>query len=208
MTRKWMINEDFFSSIGEEQLYVLGRLYTDGQVIDKPRCRVLRLKAKHDDIENLKQISQVLGSDRPVEQYEKYNELRVFSKRLVDSYKEIEPFILDFVREPIFLRGVFDSDGSIWFTTWKGKYVYPRASINKHKKDLIETLHSTWGGNFYKRIPKGGKKVIYRVMWQSMGDVRRVMTVIYGGGNVEPFPCIKRKYEKWLRALNLFVRVE
>lgn len=137
--RKHNLNENFFEKIdSEHKAYWLGFIYADGCVFKKRRTLTIRLKKDADNIQLLEQLKKDLECDYEIK-YGKQNSwgtitqycvLSIFSKKIIEDLIKLgcynkKSLILIFPSEEIvplefqkdFIRGYFDGDGAISYTT-------------------------------------------------------------------------------------------
>lgn len=124
-SRKYTLNEEFFSEWSATMAYVLGFWYADGYMRHEKSYRVLFYS---NDRDHLAQVANVMKSNSPIKDVEQgvdCGELCLHSKKLFYDLKRLggkrrksTSLILPDV-PPIyfrdFLRGYFDGDGSVHF---------------------------------------------------------------------------------------------
>lgn len=130
-TRKYSLNEAFFSQWSPEMAYVLGFWFADGYMRHEKSYRVVFTST---DFSLLLQIRKVMASSHPI--HKRFSrkgkvpeyDLIVFSKSLYSKLqglggtrrktkKAIFPVIpSDYF--PDFIRGYFDGDGSVFYTNY------------------------------------------------------------------------------------------
>lgn len=122
--RKYRLNKKFFDTWTLQSSYVMGWLYSDGNVTKDLRTFSLHLNKK--DLKIVKHIKKALKSAHPIVLRGKYMEFRVHSKDIVKILcsKGCIPNKTKKIRFPKglskkyinhFVRGYFDGDGSIHF---------------------------------------------------------------------------------------------
>lgn len=138
-SRKYSVNENFFSTRSPEMAYVLGFWYADG---DMKHDKSYRVRFHSLDVDHLKLIRKVFDSDAKIYLTKKLNSqdkcqtLCLHSKKLYYDLKTIggkrnKSRRLTFPKLPDkfykdFFRGYFDGDGSVHYIKYKasknGKY--------------------------------------------------------------------------------------
>ncbi len=118
------VNEDFFSSWTRESAYVLGWLYSDGNVTQD--LRTFRFHISIRDIKIMEKIKSVICSEHKIAKHDKYIRFQVHSRKMVRDLVELgcgprKAHKIDFPKAiprqfiSHFVRGYFDGDGSISF---------------------------------------------------------------------------------------------
>ena len=159
-SRRYTLNEGFFSCWTSEMAYVLGFWFADGYM---RKDRSYRISFSSVDTQVLETINGLLSSDAPIEPYvrkgilEKAHRLTVRSKQLYADLMKIGgqcrksrvlkfPIIPDdFVRD--FIRGYFDGDGSVHYITYRasknGKfYTEMRSNFTSGSRKFLESIRS------------------------------------------------------------------
>lgn len=157
-SRKYTLNEDFFSSWSPSMAYVLGFWYADGNI---QHIRSYRVRFYSNDLDHLITLKSILDSGNPVTQrvrrgiIENCFCLTVHSKKLFKSLVKLgaetnKSTTLVFPLVPYkylrdFIRGYFDGDGSVHTITYKatknGKYYTEiRSNFTCGSKKFLETL--------------------------------------------------------------------
>jgi len=130
-SRKYSLNEDFFSSWSPKMAYVLGFWFADG---DTKHERSYRVNFSSKDLCLLEQIKKVAGSNAKIYRFYSNGELQnshyltLHSKRLYYDLKTLGgrrgnstklkfPTVPDMYL-PDFIRGYFDGDGSVHSITY------------------------------------------------------------------------------------------
>jgi predicted DNA-binding protein YlxM (UPF0122 family) len=181
------INEDFFRHWSNEMAYVLGVIYTDGNInpgskldpFQKTTTRSPRLTITQKEPELLNKVSKLMNCDMKLRHRKRRGNagaLFVFdicSERIYDDLinlglspnksKTIEfPNIpQNFVRH--FIRGCWDGDGSVYISDGRPHAQYISGSL-KFVESLVQQLHNT--GIFNRtpphRVRNGTRRVFLR----------------------------------------------
>ena len=123
--RKHKVNENFFNEINSESAYVLGWMFSDGNV--QSHKATFRIHLNKKDIKIMETIRELLKSEHPF-YFGKINdvELKIHSSKLCKKLIEFgcvprKSWCLEFPTNmpdehlSHFMRGFFDGDGSIMF---------------------------------------------------------------------------------------------
>jgi intein/homing endonuclease len=161
-SRKYNLNESFFSSWSSEMAYVFGFWCADG---DMQHERSYRVSFSSNDFEHLEKIKNCVGSNAKIYRFHRYGVpqncfyLTLHSKKLHLDLKKLggkrnnstslvfpqhipEIYLADFI------RGYFDGDGSVHSITYKasknGKiYTETRSNFTCGSKEFLEDLRDT-----------------------------------------------------------------
>lgn len=199
--RKYRLNEYYFNKWSSNMAYILGFWWTDGNTDGKSRFNISQHK---DRIYILKQILKEIGSDHPIYYYK--NDLCVIdlhSKTLIAGLKQKggisnKSLKIDLPHIPAkylpdFIKGLWDGDGSIWYSNNKKAYL---SSFSSGSLLLIKHLHINLKNNLgvkgriiTKITPKGNKirgvathkTSITYVLNFGVNDTRRIRNFIYSG---------------------------
>jgi hypothetical protein len=131
--RKHTVNENFFDTLTEESAYILGLIFTDGNVAwdTKKGYYTLTITAAEKDKEHLEKIRKIMSSTKPLlyAPSTKSYRLIVNSKKICKKLIEYgvipkKSLIVKFPEIPKeylnhFLRGVIDGDGSVRYSNRK-----------------------------------------------------------------------------------------
>jgi DNA-binding Lrp family transcriptional regulator len=180
------VNVDFFKQIGDDQLYVFGRLLTDGSWRLRKTGGEVRLKSI--DKENLEKIRFVMDSNYKIRKEKTKNGtwihiLDIYSNEIVRDLQVLEKNKEQFISNPHFLRGLIDGDGGIYLH--KNKL---RIDLTSSDIEFLKAIQNYWGGTIYTR----GKCATLE--WNGK-NAERVCEAIYGANM--PFLCIARKFSRW-----------
>lgn len=179
--RQYSINKNFFKTWNSKSTYVLGWMYSDGNVsVDRGNFS-LHLNMKDAGI--LEKIKRALQSNQVIYKYKKSVALKVHSCNLVRDLVELGcfprkskkirfPFKMPKKYESHFVRGYFDGDGSIHFNS---PNVIKISLVGNHK--FITDLRSKIFSNVKIPPPKISTS-------NSIGSVWRIE---YYGNNARKF---------------------
>lgn len=194
------LNEDYFSSIDtEEKAYILGLLFTDGNIsLDNKRQPNIRLSLKLSDVDILLKIKEELNLDCSLIYDKRENKecatLSFRSKKIADDLnnyniipnktyliKHLPKINEKFLSH--FLRGLVDGDGSIY---WNKKIKSWCIDFTNYNKEICEDFHNI----INKLINKTNALSIknygssFHVRWQSKKDSKKIMEVLYKNNNI------------------------
>jgi hypothetical protein len=152
-SRKYSLNENFFSLWNSEMAYVLGFWYADGHM---RHVKSYRIYFSSNDVQILKDIRKAMRSNSPVISSEsKYPTLVVRSKKLYSCLLRLggaprKSTKITFPKVPVkylpdFIRGYFDGDGSVHKITYRAsknnkKYTEIRSNFTCGSKPFLESL--------------------------------------------------------------------
>jgi len=177
------VNEKFFKKFTKDSCYVLGWMYSDGNVSKNERTFSMHLNKK--DIEIVKKIKKLLNSGHNISVRSGYVEFKIHSKRMCKDLISLGcmPKKSQKIRFPKnlpkkyirhFIRGYFDGDGSIFINfpnTIKITIVGNRKFINNLGKIVSEILKI--------KIPKiTYSKCVWRIQFYG-NNARRFCKWIY-----------------------------
>lgn len=222
---KYTVNKHFFDNIhSEEQAYWLGFIVADGCILSES-CETYRLGIllSRKDINHLKKIRDVLGSDAPISERVTYLDktgkeypganLRINNSHLCKSLmelgvlprksmNEIFPELPKHLRKH-FMRGYFDGDGS--FSFWKPEnknYNTCQMTIiggESFLNDYVSQLNLLLG--FKPKVrPQGNAHII--TLNGLEGQI--FMNWLYEDATVY-LDRKKEKFERWLNTLTPFI---
>jgi hypothetical protein len=209
--RKYTINENFFDTLNEYNLYVLGFLYADGYHNEKQKR--IRLGLKESDEEILIKINNMLGSNRPIgtdkSKGEKYiikyldiNNVKI-SNKLIElgccqnkTFKIIFPNFIPNNLLKYFILGYFDGDGGL--TRYKMKDKKTNKIVIKQKLTFRGTYNFCENlKNFLSNeLDVGGsisKEKIPCLAYSGKNHIIKIMDYLYDETKV----FLERKYEKF-----------
>jgi len=150
--RIYLLNENFFDKWASKMAYVLGFWVADGYMRHEKSYRILFNSSDYDLLIN---IRECMGSTHPVCLKKKSRkatlpeyELAIFSKHMYSQLeklggmrrksKSITVPIMSSEYFPDFVRGYFDGDGSVFYTTYRS---------TKNKKMRTELRSNFTSGN-------------------------------------------------------------
>lgn len=198
------VNEDFFKKWTKESGYVLGWLFSDGNVSRDLRTFGFHINKK--DIEILKKIKNVLKSQHKISVYGNYIEFRVHSKKMCKDLVALGcmPKKALKIRFPKkmpkkyashFVGGYFDGDGSIHFNypnVIKISIVGNRKFIDCLGKEIAKMLKIEKPK--IRKLPSG----TWRIGFYG-NNARKFCKWIYKG---RPNLYLDRKYQRFKNHLN------
>lgn len=129
---KYSVDETFFKKINTEyKAYILGWMYSDGNVMDSGKWRI---EIHNKDVEILRQIKDIVRYEGPITYQDDMCSLCVNRKSMQEDLKKLgcvpkKSLILKFPTKEMvpqhllshFMRGMYDGDGCIRLA--KGKYL-------------------------------------------------------------------------------------
>jgi len=208
--RKYKVNEQFFEVWSNDMAYVLGVIASDGCLfIDKEKRKSIRIGININDIDWLKSIRSLIGSNHQI--YERQEDnialLCIGSKKMFDDIIQIgihpkKSLNLKFPQMPEkhkshFVRGYFDGDGYVGkLNDGKGN-IYLRCSISGTKEFLSE-LKQVFSKIYEKEI--GSIRFAHRCYELTYGgnkSIRDFFTWVYMNSN--PNTRLERKYTQLQR---------
>jgi hypothetical protein len=220
---KHKVNENFFSSWSDKMAYVLGVIYTDGNIChtQAPHAKksYLRLSVAQKEPELLEKVLLLMDSNhtikkRIVKEGFKSNEIHYFDiqneilcsgliklgvtpkKSLTVKFPNIpEPFIRHFI------RGCWDGDGSISKASDSNSY---RASFVSGSYDFIFYLVNYLKDKGFDVKPSKTemKNTIYYFKIDGNEQCSRLFHYLYD--DVSPEMYLERKYKKFLESAELY----
>ncbi|UZE93329.1 MAG: hypothetical protein ACKKMV_01290 [Candidatus Nealsonbacteria bacterium] len=155
-SHKHSLKQDFFDKWSPEMAYVLGFWFADGYMRRSGSYKIV-FYAK--DYEMLTKIRNVMGSSHPFYRDKRYESFQftVYSKRLFQKLLELggircKSKTMKFPKVPFqylpdFIRGYFDGDGSVFYTTYihsKNKKLRRelRSNFTSGNKEFLESLQN------------------------------------------------------------------
>jgi intein-encoded DNA endonuclease-like protein len=204
------INEAFFSSWSPEMAYVLGLMMTDG-CISKTKNGSYRISLCLNDGDLLRNVVKTMGSDHTVTEskYQKGMNVFIFGREKIAQdllrlgMKPRKSLNLEFPNIPWeylrdFIRGVFDGDGSVFYT--KKSQISPLrckfySGSGRFILGLKKSLESL--GMPDKRIycEKKNRKNNYYYIRYSHKDSLKLFKIMYEGMKGDMF--LVRKFNKF-----------
>jgi len=159
------INEGFFKSWSNEMAYVLGVIYTDGNLYCDKGRKIYRFVVSQKEPELLNKLLKLMDCNAELQHRKKHGitgEIYLFNVHHLQIYSDLISFGLspnksktidfpnipqEFVRH--FVRGCWDGDGSIYFESGKLRGSYTCGSLNFIER-LVQELYKV---GIYKRKP-------------------------------------------------------
>lgn len=217
MSRKYILNENFFDKIDtEEKAYILGFIYGDGYNSEKKNCIKIRLQISDEEL-LLKFIKILYPNNDKILYYQKKDEI-IKSCELVIESKHMSEVLASYgciqrkskklyypscVPEELtshFIRGVFDADGTVYQGTLK---TGPEKGYKKSYFSIIGYIV------FIKQIQekivkfinliknkliKSHAKDVCSVMYSGDNQTEKILDWIYKDANI----YLERKYKKYI----------
>lgn len=196
--RKYIANDNFFSSWSEDMAYCLGFISADGHIWkDKPYISVNI--TQNDDIV-IKYIRDLISPESKI-RLQKNNvcQLTITSKQIHKDLSDFglhnnKTFDMPLPNVPEvfwgdYLRGYFDGDGSIWKTNFRNGKDYYYANIISGCNNFIKLLHNRLQFGIVSTVRKKYTQIKF-----CQSDCLRFAKIIYKN----PY-CFKleRKYNKF-----------
>jgi hypothetical protein len=207
--RKYTLNTKFFSKFNPTSSYVLGWLYSDGNITKDLRTARLHLQKK--DVTILKKIKCVMNSNQPIYYNANAVELKLHSTLMVKTLRglgcvERKSKKITFPKNipkryhRAFIRGYFDGDGSIMFN--KPNTIKVNFSGNRK---FIEQLNKIINADVCIPIAKliENRKKEHSSVWMIYfyGDnARKLCKWMYQDSNRL---YLNRKHDRYIRHLRL-----
>lgn len=206
--RYFHINEDFFSKWSPEMAYVLGLLMTDG-CLSKEENGSYNIRLCLTDKELLDKVAKAMGSEHTIAESKSRKGLHMFifgrEKMAQDliklGMKPRKSLNLRFPGVPKeylrgFIRGVFDGDGSVYFTPKSPGYPLISKFVSGSKAFIYELEARLRGLGMPKRTiyEQKGKNISYMFKYSHRSSLR-LFKVLYGG--VQKGLYLDRKYSKF-----------
>jgi intein-encoded DNA endonuclease-like protein len=206
---KFTANENFFKEWSHDMSYILGYLFTDGNINWKPEktYRALTLTASEKDKDHLELVRKKLSSSKPLLFSEKTRSYRMIvnnkticqdlmrmgltpRKSLTVKFPKIPKQYL-----PDFIRGVIDGDGTVRWNNRK-RSPYFDISIASGSRDfavgLVENIRKL-GVDGKVRRQRYKLFIVQYCCTRGM----KLAELIYGGANM----FLNRKYQNYKMAL-------
>lgn len=202
-TKKISCNSDAFSLIDSElSAYWLGFLYADGYVSNSRDC--IELALQQSDLKHLTKFNNfVSGTNSPV-LYNTRCRIGIYSKQIKQDLinlgctpnKSLNLTFPEFLSEEYlkhFIRGYFDGDGSLTYTTHKNGIVVPKCSI-AGTKDFCEHLQKYLNTKGIKTsISISVNKNMLYVLYFSVKNSINLIEFLYSESNI----YLDRKYLRY-----------
>lgn len=203
--------------------YVLGFWFADGCMTHD---RAYRITFSSNDREHLEAVGEVVQTNIPLEQYKRHGKLEqnftltLRSKTLYQQLQRLggtrrKSLVMELPNIPNafladFIRGYFDGDGSVYFTTYlrtkdKHKQTDFRCNFTSGSPKFLNSLRDTLRGKlnlFPRKVCVYGNGNQYKLEYAGK-DARRLLEFMYK--DLEKAPYLERKfaiYQKYLQSQN------
>lgn len=193
--KKYTINEKFFDRWSSKMAYILGWIYSDGNIAkNRPRLKIACC-----DEGILFSIREMLGSNHPIYSYLPKNRTRTQYTLVIDSHKiynkllniGLVPAKSKIIHMPKipnkyfaqFVRGIIDGDGSVFLERqyYKNKkYIFLRLTIISASEAFLNVLQN--------RIHK-----LFKVRQKNLSKNRTAFQIKYS--TKEALPILKKIYQ-------------
>jgi hypothetical protein len=151
--KKHTVNENFFKDWSEEMAYILGLIFTDGNIAwdEEKSRRSLTITASEKDKENLERIRNLMNSTKPLLYSKKTKSYRliVVNKKICLDLMNMgviprKSLTLEFPKIPKkvlrhFIRGAIDGDGTVYYLQRK-RSPYFKISFCSGSEKFIKSL--------------------------------------------------------------------
>lgn len=195
ISRIYGIDDDYFKTQSENMAYILGFLAADGNVSKKENSVSIQLHIQ--DIELLKQISNELKNERPIDHYITKNgrdtcklqfwsaeikkDLAIYNIVPNKTFTLQPPLFLkqDFI--PDFLRGYFDGDGSIYNRNKGNGKAVSISGASQKMMDWIRDQFNNYGittPSYYTEILDNGTKMHVLRFWNEQ-SINKIFNLFY-----------------------------
>lgn len=207
--KKHTVNEGFFDELNEINSYLLGLIYTDGNIAWNPKkgYQSLTITASEKDKGHLEGIRKLFQSSKPLLYAAKTKSYRLIvnskknCQRLmklgVTPRKSLTVKFPEFINEeqlPHFLRGVIDGDGSVYYCKRK-RSPYFAIKIASGSADFITGLRKAIKDNvgIDANIKKRAGTNVY-LMEYTCTRGKKLAEYIYNDSMI----CLDRKYKVYI----------
>ena len=202
-SRKYKLDESFFSKENEIMAYVLGFIAADGS-ISKDSNRI-KIGLSTNDKEQLEMLKMLMHMDYPIKDYVSQDNYQISEltwtceqhKKDLAKYGVVPkktynfrfPVNLNKKYWPDFIRGYFDGDGCI-------TGIKPEWKICSYKREILDFINNYFEEfgiskvNIYKRK----NQELYDIRYQSKESLIKIYKILYYNPNI---PCLKRKKIKF-----------
>lgn len=221
LSRVYTIDDNFFKTQSHDMAYLLGFLAADGNISLKENAIFIEVHEQDKDL--LEDFRKITNNSRPLSFYNHHHEdckdtpavkfatwSREWKKDL--AVYNIVPQKTFILQPPTFLnreyyssyiKGFFDSDGSIYFNESKDSYCVQISAASKYIIDWIRGVLSNQygiiGGFHIGRAPKGTP--MYTLTYGSQTAIQDFYKIWYLDKSSSI--CLKRKKEKFEKAITL-----
>jgi predicted DNA-binding protein YlxM (UPF0122 family) len=217
------INEGFFKSWSKEMAYVLGVIYTDGNLFHDKKRKTYRIIVSQKEPELLNKLLKLMDCDArlrykkkrgiagalhffDIQQKKVYSDLIDLglsaAKSKTMEFPNIPP---EFVRH--FIRGCWDGDGSIFVSGGKLGASYVCGSL-KFIQGLVQELHKAGihqikppYGRFPLTIHEGKRSNYYEIKSRERKSLEKLFDYFYDG--VDESMYLERKFKTFAKGLSI-----
>lgn len=198
--RGYKINHNYFDELDNTKVYWLGFLAADGTV--RKNTNEIKIGLQKNDEQLLKDFKQCLQSEAPLHYYLANNKYEVVEFRFSSS--NIKTKLAQYSIVPnktyigitmknipdkyklSFIKGFFDGDGS---------YSCGKVKFTSHTKEILEEIQQVISQKTYLYYSE--KRNVYSLEMSTIPSIDFLKTIY----SIET-PCLKRKYNKYLEAIN------
>ena len=209
------LNSGFFTEINsEEKAYLLGLIYTDGNVRKKGNSGQLRIQLQLQDEEMILKIKKLLNADSNLIYDKRVGKecvsLEISDRQLYEDLtkhgiidnKTYSSNHLPEVPEDLlipFLRGLFDGDGILSFKENYNEISIGFVSFFEENvlqfQEMIDRLINKAEHN--KIYYKNNDGSSYKCSWRGRRQCLKILHLLYDNSNI----YLKRKYDKFLKII-------
>ena len=218
--RKWFYNEKYFETIdSQEKAYWLGFIYADGCVRKGKHFNTLSIGISRKDEELLIAFKQAIQLNSPTVYEDKgtcgiakitINSGKMISDLIKLGCVPLKTYDVHFPDEKAlpnkyrrhFLRGFFDGDGCISYSTDQHGYYHIKVSIVGIKSFLESISNILIEDNILKYPPgiyKSSASFTYSLDISGKNNVEKIFNYFYNDANI----YLKRKNDKFIEISNL-----
>lgn len=204
---KYSLDEKFFTKIDSpEKAYILGFIFADGGVYNN----TLSICQHNKDIDLIKKINNILGSNRPLFKRDEYIALNITNANLKDDLAKYgvvqnKTFKIRFPKiekkyYSHFIRGYFDGDGYFYINKkspkWRG--VWAVCANDLFAKDICKILNEN---NFSASVCKNKRQSISELRIYSQDHIYNIYQWLYANSNL----YMPRKKDKMLEFIHHYL---
>jgi predicted DNA-binding protein YlxM (UPF0122 family) len=213
------IDEWFFKYWSNEMAYVLGVIYTDGNLFCDRRQRIYRFSLTQKEPELLNKVLKMMRCNAKI-YYRQTGSLYFFNVHHPETYSDLIKLGLlqaksktmefpnvppEFVRH--FIRGCWDGDGSIYISGGKLGASYVCGSL-KFIQGLVQELHKAGihqikppYGRFPLIIHQGKRSKYYDIKIRGRKSLDKLFNYFYDG--VDESMYLERKFKTFAKGLGI-----
>lgn len=210
--KKYLVNEDFFKIWSHDMAYILGFWWADGcmKKDSNGKTSIFSISQHKNDSYILEEIKTKMGSNKPLDKPGKNNcNLITFHSETICNDiiklggKVRKSLTIDFPKNiPLlytsdFVRGVFDGDGSIFFTKQKNYHVCITSGSFKFISKLSSVLKDNNISPSIYTDNRGNKNYNITIFKKSNNDIKNFADYIYRNNGIK----LTRKYNIFQDAL-------